>query len=306
MSIYKARALRRRSGLERKIALAGFRMVLPSMLVISVFVIWPIIRSLIMSFTNWNILRNTHSYVGMENYVKMFGDERFLNALKNTVEYTLWYVPLLMFFSLLFAAAFHMRFSGSGFYKSLLFVPAVTSMAIVAIIFRYILDGDIGLVSLWLRKIGISVPDFLRNERTAMGAVIFTSLWRWIGFNTVILLAGMSAIPESLFEAAEIDGAGNLRRFFSITLPLLAPSVSFTLITNIISSFQVYDQVYVMTKGGPMFRTEVLVYYIYYNGFNVYKMGYASAMAFFLFLIILMFTLFQLKGFQNAESNLEA
>lgn len=305
MSIYKAH-VRRRSGLERKIALAGIRMVLPSMLVISVFVIWPIIRSLIMSFTNWNILRNTHSFVGLDNYVKMFGDERFLNALKNTVEYTLWYVPLLMFFSLLFAAAFHMRFFGSGFYKGLLFVPAVTSMAIVAIIFRYILDGDIGLVSLWLRKIGISVPDFLRNERTAMGAVIFTSLWRWIGFNTVILLAGMSAIPESLFEAAEIDGAGNLRRFFSITLPLLAPSVSFTLITNIISSFQVYDQVYVMTKGGPMFRTEVLVYYIYYNGFNVYKMGYASAMAFFLFLIILVFTLFQLKGFQNAESNLEA
>lgn len=306
MSVDHTAVRRRKSGLERKMALAGIRMVLPSMIIITVFVIYPIFRSLMMSFTNWNILRNTHAFVGMDNYVKMFSDERFLNALKNTVEYTLIYVPLLVLFSLLFAVAFHLRFTGAGFYKSLLFVPAVTSMAIIAIIFRYILDGDIGLVSLWLRKIGISVPDFLRNERTAMGAVIFTSLWRWIGFNTVILLAGMSAIPESLFEAAEIDGAGNLRQFFSVTLPLLAPSLSFTLITNIISSFQVYDQVYVMTKGGPMFRTEVMVYYIYYNGFNVYKMGYASAMAFFLFMIILGFTLFQLKGFQNAESNLEA
>lgn len=281
-------------------------MVIPSMVIISVFTIYPIIQSLVMSFTNWNILRNTKSFVGLSNYVKMFSDERFLNALKNTVEYTVFYVPLLMLLSVLFAAAINQKFTASGFYKSLLFVPAVTSMAIIAIIFRYILDGDIGLISLWLRKIGISVPDFLRDEKTAMGAVIFTSLWRWIGFNMVILLAGMCAIPDSLYEAAEIDGAGNLRKFFSITLPLIAPSVSFTLITNIISSFQVYDQVYVMTKGGPMFRTEVLVYYIYYNGFNVYKMGYASAMAFFLFVIILLFTLFQLKSFRNSEADLEA
>lgn len=299
-------AKRRRSGLERKIASAGVKMVIPSMIIIAVFTIYPIIQSLVMSFTNWNILRNTKKFIGLSNYINMFSDERFLNALKNTVEYTLFYVPLLMVISILFAAVINQKFTGSGFHKSLLFIPAVTSMAIIAIIFRYILDGDIGLVSLWLRKLGISVPDFLRDESTAMGAVIFTSLWRWIGFNMVILLAGINAIPESLYEAAEIDGAGNVKQFFSITLPLIAPSLSFTLITNIISSFQVYDQVYVMTKGGPMFRTEVLVYYIYYNGFNVYKMGYASAMAFFLFLIILLFTLFQLKGFQNSESNLEA
>ena len=138
-----------------------------------------------------------------------------------------------------------------------------------------------------------------------MGAVIFTSLWRWTGFNMVIILAGINAIPESLYEASAIDGAGNVKQFFSVTLPLIAPSVSFVLITNIISSFQVFDQVYVMTKGGPMFRTEVLVYYIYYQGFTVYNMGYASAMAFFLFLIVLFFTVFHLKGFSRAESNLE-
>ena len=178
-------------------------------------------------------------------------------------------------------------------------------MAIIAIIFRYILDGNIGIIPLWLKKFGVIAPDFLRDEHTAMGAVIFTSLWRWTGFNMVIILAGINAIPESLYEASAIDGAGNVKQFFSVTRPLIAPSVSFVLITNIISSFQVFDQVYVMTKGGPMFRTEVLVYYIYYQGFTVYNMGYASAMAFFLFLIVLFFTVFQLKGFSRAESNLE-
>lgn len=295
-----------KSGLDRKIANAGVRMVLPSMIIIAVFTIYPIIQSLVMSFTDWNILKNTKSFVGLTNYLRAFGDERFLNALKNTVEYTAVYVPLLMLISLFFAAVISLKFKGAGFFKSLLFIPAVTSMAIIAIIFRYILDGDIGLVSLWLRKIGISVPDFLRDESTAMGAVIFTSLWRWIGFNMMILLAGMNAIPDSLYEAAEMDGAGKARQFFSVTLPLIMPSISFTLITNIISSFQVYDQVYVMTKGGPMFRTEVLVYYIYYQGFTVYDMGYASAIAFLLFCMILLFTLFQLKSFRNAESNLEA
>ena len=296
----------RKSGIERTIASAGIRMVLPSMVIVAVFTIYPIVQSLLMSFTNWNILRNTKAFVGFDNYIKMLGDERFLNALKNTIEYTLMYVPLLMVFSIFFAAVINQKFSGSGLYKSVLFIPAVTSMAIIAIIFRYILDGDIGLVSLWLRRIGIAVPDFLRDESTAMGSVIFTSLWRWIGFNTVILLAGINAVPNSLYEAAEIDGAGNAKQFFSITLPLIAPSISFTLITNVINSFQVFDQVYVMTKGGPMFRTEVLVYYIYYNGFTVYKMGYASAMAFFMFCIILLFTFFQLKSFRNSESNTEA
>lgn len=275
------------------------------MLIIAVFTIYPIFQSLRMSFTNWNILKNTRKWVGINNYMRMFMDERFLNALKNTLEYTLIYVPVLVVTAILFAALIKLSFRGSGAYKSILFIPAVTSMAIMAIIFRYILDGNIGLVPLWLKRFGIVVPDFMRDEKTAMMAVIFSSLWRWIGFNMVIILAGINAVPESIYEAAEIDGAGNVRQFFSVTLPLITPSVSFVLITNIISSFQVFDQVYVMTKGGPMFRTEVLVYYIYYQGFTVYSMGYASAMAFFLFLIVLFFTIFQLRRFSKTEANLE-
>ena len=292
--------------LERKKANAGIAMVIPSMVIIGIFTIYPIIRSLIMSFMNWNILKNTHKYIGFKNYIKMFSDERFLNAAKNTLEYSIFFVPLLLLLCILFAALINTGFKGSGAYKSILFVPAVTSMAIIAIIFRYILDGNIGLVPLWLKKLGINVPDFMRDEKTAMGAVVFSSLWRWIGFNMVIILAGINSISESIYEAAEIDGAGQVKRFFSVTLPLISPSVSFVLITNIISSFQVFDQVYVMTKGGPMFRTEVMVYYIFYQGFTNYNMGYASAMAFFLFLVVLAFTLFQLKSFSKSEMELEA
>lgn len=281
---------------------AGALMALPSMAVISLFIIIPIIYSLYMSLHDWNIMYNIKGFIGFDNYKEVFSDDRFWNALKNTVIYTVAYVPILVIASLLLAAFINEKFIGSGFFKSLFFIPAITSMAIIAIIFRFLLDGDIGYVSIMLRRMGFNVPDFLRDPSTAMGAVVLTSAWRWIGFYMVIFLSGFNSIPDSLYEAAEIDGAGKLRQFFSISIPLLMPTISFALITNLINSFQVFDPVYVMTKGGPMFSTEVLVYYVYYMGFNVFDMGYASSMAFILFVIILLFTLLQLKGFTKSET----
>lgn len=281
---------------------AGALMALPSMAVISLFIIIPIIYSLYMSLHDWNIMYNIKGFIGFDNYKEVFSDDRFWNALKNTVIYTVAYVPILVIASLLLAAFINEKFIGSGFFKSLFFIPAITSMAIIAIIFRFLLDGDIGYVSIILRRMGFNVPDFLRDPSTAMGAVVLTSAWRWIGFYMVIFLSGFNSIPNSLYEAAEIDGAGKLRQFFSISIPLLMPTISFALITNLINSFQVFDPVYVMTKGGPMFSTEVLVYYVYYMGFNVFDMGYASSMAFILFVIILLFTLLQLKGFTKSET----
>lgn len=281
---------------------AGAIMAAPSMTIITVFIIISIIYSLYMSLHDWNIMYNIKDFIGFDNYKEVFQDERFFNALKNTLIYTVSYVPILVILSLALAAFINEKFIASGFYKTVLFIPAITSMAIIAIIFRFLLDGDIGYVSLALRKLGFSVPDFLRDPETAMWSVVLTSVWRWVGFYMVIFLSGFNSIPDSLYEAAEIDGAGKLRQFFSISLPLLMPTISFTLITNLINSFQVFDPVYVMTKGGPMFSTEVLVYYVYYMGFNVFDMGYASSMAFILFLIILVFTLIQLKGFMKSDS----
>lgn len=292
----------KKKSLSSRYRRAGAIMAAPSMIIITVFIIIPIIYSLYMSLHDWNIMYNIKDFIGFGNYKEVFQDERFFNALKNTLIYTVSYVPILVILSLALAAFINEKFIASGFYKTVLFIPAITSMAIIAIIFRFLLDGDIGYVSLALRKLGFSVPDFLRDPETAMWSVVLTSVWRWVGFYMVIFLSGFNSIPDSLYEAAEIDGAGKLRQFFSISLPLLMPTISFTLITNLINSFQVFDPVYVMTKGGPMFSTEVLVYYVYYMGFNVFDMGYASSMAFILFLIILVFTLIQLKGFMKSDS----
>lgn len=292
----------KKKSLSSRYRRAGAIMAAPSMIIITVFIIIPIIYSLYMSLHDWNIMYNIKDFIGFDNYKEVFQDERFFNALKNTLIYTVSYVPILVILSLALAAFINEKFIASGFYKTVLFIPAITSMAIIAIIFRFLLDGDIGYVSLTLRKLGFNVPDFLRDPETAMWSVVLTSVWRWVGFYMVIFLSGFNSIPDSLYEAAEIDGAGKLRQFFSISLPLLMPTISFTLITNLINSFQVFDPVYVMTKGGPMFSTEVLVYYVYYMGFNVFDMGYASSMAFILFLIILVFTLIQLKGFMKSDS----
>jgi multiple sugar transport system permease protein len=293
----------KRYNLAQQSAVAGIKMVLPAMVVLGIFVFYPILQSLWMSLHDWNILKNQQVFIGGGNYRKALGDERFLGALKNTFVYIVYYVPILLVSSLLTAVFLSYKFSFSSFFKSLLFIPAITSMAIVAMIFRFLLDGDIGLLSIWLKSAGIPVRDLLRTPETAMGSVIFVGIWRWLGFNMVIFLSGLNSISESLYEAAEIDGAGKFRQFISISLPLLLPTISFVIITNLISSFQVFDQIYVMTKGGPMFSTEVLVYYIYYRGFHVFDMGYASSLAFLLFCLILIITLFNLKGFEKSEQD---
>ena len=202
----------RKRTIDQSIALAGIKMILPSMIIITIFVLIPIVQSLWMSVHDWNILKNTKYYVGLDNFRKAFADERFLNALRNTVIYTISYVPILTLGSLLAAILINYEFFGAGFFKSLLFIPSITSMAIVAIIFRFLLDGDIGLLSIWLKNLGFQTKDFLRNPDTAMWAVVLTGVWRWVGFNMVIFLSGLNAIPNDLYEAAEIDGAGKLRQ----------------------------------------------------------------------------------------------
>jgi len=287
--------------LERSKALAGAAMAAPSVLLLVVFVVCPIFSSLAMSFSDWNLLTNESAAVGLGNYAKAFGDGRFVNSLVNTVVFTAVYVPLLAVCALLLALALDRGGRGSGFFQTVFFLPSVTSIAILSIVWRFLLDMDVGLVMSWAKGLGLRTVDLLRDPNRAMGTVVGISLWRWAGFNMVILLGGLKTVPRELHEASEIDGAGPVRRFFSVTLPLLLPSLSFVVVTNLISSFQVFDQVYVLTKGGPMFRTETIVYYAYYRGFNLFEMGYASAMTFILFLLIMACTLFQLRGYARAE-----
>ena len=202
-----------KNGIERSIQRAGIRMIIPSMLIITVFVLYPIIKSFYMSLYDWNIIKNSKLFLGLGNYLRAFNDERFLNAFKNTVIYTVLYVPILVILSLIFATLLSYDFKGSKAFKAIIFLPAITSMAIIAIIFRFLLDGDIGLISIYLKNMGFKVKDLLREPDSAMGMIIFVGVWRWIGFNMVIILAGLNSIPESLYESAEIDGAGKVKQF---------------------------------------------------------------------------------------------
>jgi len=292
---------KRRYSVERAKSRAGMLMVLPSVLLLCIFVIYPIIDSFILSIYNYNLLSDVKKFIGFNNYVRAFNDPRFWNAFSNTIYFTVVYVPLLLLFSLLLALAINSKVPGSSAFQTIFFLPAITSMAIVSIVWRFLLDGDIGFFAILLKSIGIRVVDPLRDMHLAMPTIIAVSLWRWVGFNMVILLSGLKSISADYYEAASLDGATSVQKFFSITLPLLLPSLSFVFLTNFISSFQVFDQVYVMTKGGPMFKTEVLVQYIYYQGFNIFNMGYASALSLLLFVLIFIFSIFQLKSYIKAE-----
>ncbi len=288
--------------LEKNIARSGFFMVLPSLLVLGIFVIYPILNSGYLSLFDANLLKNTQDFAGLANYREAFQTDRFYNAVKQTWYFTGLYVPLLVVISLSIAVAID-SISGrqEKIFQSFLFLPAITSMSIVAIGWRFILDPNVGIIFAFLEKFGVPSISLLQDTDRAMPTVILISLWKSVGFNMVILLAGLKNIPNTYYEAAAIDGAGSVRSFFSIALPNLLPSLSFVLVTNLISSFQVFDQIYVLTKGGPLFSTEVLVYYIYYNGFNLFRTGYASALSCLLFCMILIVTIFQIVQFRKQE-----
>ncbi|NQT58354.1 MAG: sugar ABC transporter permease [Bacteroidetes bacterium] len=288
--------------LEKRKQRSGMIMVAPSLIVLSVFILFPIINSAYLSLFDFNLLKGTSKFIQFENYQKMFQEQRFWGALGNTFYFTLVYVPLLSLTALILAVLLDRKSQkATKFFQAIFFLPAITSMAIVAIGWRYILDPNIGILFGVLNKLSIQSVPLLQNIKLAMPTIIGISLWKAAGFNMVILLAGLKGISDTYYEAASIDGAGTVYTFFHITLPLLLPSLSFVIITNIISSFQVFDQIYVLTKGGPLFKTEVLVYYIYYQGFNLFKIGYASSLSFILFMIILSVTVFQLKKFMKHE-----
>ncbi|TVX94807.1 carbohydrate ABC transporter permease [Cohnella terricola] len=276
---------------------------LPSFLVLGLFVFWPIINSFILSFYNWNLFDAMHPFVGLGNYRALMQDERFWNSVRQTGYYTLLSVPLGIVLSLLLAVLINLPLRGMTFFKAIYFLPVISSFAVIAIIWSFLLDPDIGLISHYFQEWGIPVKDWLRNPVWAMPAVIMVAVWKNIGFNMVIFLAGLQEIPESVYEASKLDGAGPVRRFWSVTLPMLRHTLLFVVIISIISSFQVFDQVYVMTRGGPVFKTETIVYFIYHYGFEELDMGYASSASALLFVVVLLITLLQLRIFKFNETN---
>ena len=266
----------------------------PVIIAFLIFNLYPMVLGLYLSFTNWDILRPA-TFVGLRNWIALFSDELLLRAVLQTLYYAVASVAGATIVSLALALLLNQRLKTIGFYRTFFFLPAVTSLVAIAMVWRWIYNTEFGVLNSFLGTSGINPVNWLGDPLLAMPAVILMSIWRSAGFNTVLFLAGLQGVPQEYYEAAEIDGASRWDRFLHITLPLVSPTTFFVVVNGLIGSWQVFDQVYILTRGGPDLSTVTVVYLIYSNGFEWYKTGYASAMAYGLFLIIVVLTALQFR-----------
>lgn len=268
----------------------GRLFLLPALIGTGVFIVIPVVFSFYLSFCKWDLLSEIQ-FVGFDNYIELLTGYQFGLIMKNTFVFALSTAVISILIPLLLAAALNNKIRGTEFFKTAYFLPFITPMIVAAIVWEWMFDPNFGLLN-YLLKTHIN---WLYDANTAMIALIIVSSWKMIGYNMVILLSGFSSINQNVYESAKIDGANPVQTFFAITLPLLSPTIFFVLIITTISSFQVFDLIYLMTQGGPMDSTNVLVYWIYKNAFEFFNIGGASAGAYILFLIILILTALQWK-----------
>lgn len=273
----------------------GYLFIAPALVHLLVFVLIPLAFSAYLSFTDWrgpNL--QSAPFIGFENYEFLLGDRLFWAAMKNTLAFTALFVPLSMVVSLAVAVVMNQKLRGVWLFRTLFFMPVISSWVAVSIIWITLLDPQAGILNYILEQFGIAPVNWLGDPTSALFAIVLIATWKGLGFQMVIWLAGLQAIPQELQEAAAIDGATRWQSFWRITLPLLAPTTFFLAITGVIGSFQVFSPVYVITGGGPRGSTDVVVYHIYTRAFEAYDMGYAAAQAWVLFAVILVATLIQL------------
>jgi len=281
----------------------GYLFILPSICVLAVFLIAPLIAALVLSFFDYTIMLTNFEFVGFDNYLAVFNERRFWNSMRNTLYFTAVVVPVSNALSLLAAVAVCKTTRINVMFRTVFFLPVVCSMTIVAMALGMMFDFNVGIVPAAMRSLGLPVIDFLNSVQWAMPTVILITVYKVFGFNMVIFIAALQSIPAYIYEAAEIDGAGKITRFFKITLPSIAPTITFTIITSLIGSFQVFDQVFVTTGGDPMFRTETAVQLIFERAFRTFDLGFANANAFLLFIVILTFTLISRRISLNFEKH---
>ncbi len=287
----------------RRETIIGWIYILPSLILLTIFVIIPIGMSIYYSFTNYNGITEP-TFAGIQNYVNLLNDKYVQISIQNTIVYTLLTVPFQTVISMVVGAllAVFFRNKFGGFVKSAMFVPVISSSILVGTLWTILLATDGGVINSALGALGIDNINWLGERSTAMISVCIVAVWKNIGYFLVIFYAGIMNIPNSYYEAAEVDGATKLQQFFRITLPCLKPITYLVVTLGIIWSFQVFDMVYAMTQGGPGSSTMTLVYTIYNAGFREYRMGYASAVAVLLFALILVFNAIQKKLFHEKEN----
>jgi multiple sugar transport system permease protein len=285
---------RRRLNNRQREALWGYAFMLPWILGFVIFLVGPMIASLYFSFTEYKVVRPP-VWLGLDNYTRMFDDDLFYHSLRVTTVYTVLSVPLSIVGGLAIAVLLNQRVRFSGFFRTIFYLPSVISGVAVAIVFAWIFNYRFGILNYFLSLVGIEGPNWLGHPRYVLWAFVIMSLWG-IGSTVVIFLAALQGVPVALYEAAEIDGANAWRRFWRITLPMISPAILFVLIMGVIGTFQSFTQAYIMTGGGPANATLFYLLYLYKNAFNWFEMGYASALAWVLFVIIMVMTLLLLRS----------
>jgi multiple sugar transport system permease protein len=292
-----ATAVSRRRRLSRRRARAGRMFVAPNLTAVAVFMLFPLGFSLYMSVQKWDLFRPA-KFVGLANYHSLFAnDPLFVIALRNTVVYTVGTVVPTVLISLAVAGVLNRKVKGIGIFRTIIFVPLAVSSVVMAVVWQFVFNTNNGLLNIMLGWIGIGPVPWLNDPKWAMLSLCTVSVWRSVPFATVILLAAMQGVPDNLYEAAKLDGAGEIRQFVWITVPLIRSAVSFVVVISIIHAFQAFDLVYVLTggNGGPETATYVLGIMLFQHAFSFLEFGYASALAWVMFAILLVLTVLQLR-----------
>ena len=278
--------------LQRRWNFWGYLFILPNFIGFVLFMLVPIIMALVFSFTNYDVI-STMDFIGFENYIDLFTDDQFLISLRNTLWYCVLTVPSGVVLALLMAVLLNRQLKGMAIFRTLVFIPVITSMVAVSLVWSMLYEDNSGLLNILLGYLGLGPVHWLTDTNMAMISIAIMSVWKGLGYNMTIFLAGLQGVPGELYEAATIDGANSVQKFFKITVPMIGPTTYFVTLMALIGSLQVFDQVNIMTGGGPVDATKTVAFYLYQYGLQFYKMGYACAAAYVLFILVFIVSLIQ-------------
>lgn len=273
------------------IVVRPYTFIAPAILFFSLFFLYPIVYLVYLSFTSWNLISPNKDFVGLANYIELLTSEDFLQVLKNTFLFTVLSVALSIGLSLLLAIWLNRPSAFHGWVQAAVFTPHIISLVSISLIWMWLMDPQFGLLNWLLDKLHLPQSQWLGDTTSALYSLVLVSVWKMVGYNALVFIAGLQSIPQEIYEAAAMDEATSWARFSRLTLPMLSPTLFFLLVVNTIASFQVFDTVKIMTEGGPVNSTNMLVFFIYQNGFDFFKVGYASAAGVVLLILVGLLTL---------------
>lgn len=276
----------------------------PAVIGLCAFTIYPLVESLHISFTSWDLFSDK-IFVGLKNFIDLFHDPTGLKVFRNTVVFTLLAVPIQIVISFFLAVALNQKIRGIRFFRGAYFLPAIASMVSISIVWQWLFNTDFGIVNYVIKLFGGAGVPWLTSTKYSLWTIIIVSCWKGMGYNMMIFLAGLQGVPSTYYEAAEMDGCTGLSRLVKIVIPLIKPTTLYVSITCVINSMQVFDQVMIITGGGPARSSSVLVQYLYENAFDYYKMGYASAIGWVMAIFIFILSVIQFKAMSNDDYSIE-